>query len=240
MSQFFASGGQSIGASASASVLPMNIQDWFPLGWTVWISWQPPLLIPPQDFMDLSQEGSQVLNSLIITRHPAVPRLILLRFSPCLNEIPPLVLKNALQCDDEAYWMSWVSPPSFPFCTILEMNSWKELSKLKKEKRKKTLNIPNNLPSCLYLNLLVEIWPSPKPVVPLILIIPFIQTPFDSLVHQTSPLFLWLLPVFPWLLPFCLQLFSKRSSHHSPLFPLSFCHLLVTSWLTCCLLPSLS
>ena len=32
MSQFFASGGQSIGVSASASVLPMNIQDWFPLG----------------------------------------------------------------------------------------------------------------------------------------------------------------------------------------------------------------
>ena len=38
--QFFASGGQSIGASASASVLPMNIQDWFPLGWTGWISLQ--------------------------------------------------------------------------------------------------------------------------------------------------------------------------------------------------------
>ena len=37
-SQFFASGGQSIGVSASASVLPMNIQDWFPLGWTGWIS----------------------------------------------------------------------------------------------------------------------------------------------------------------------------------------------------------
>ena len=33
-SQFFASGGQSIGASVSASVLPMNIQDWFPLGYT--------------------------------------------------------------------------------------------------------------------------------------------------------------------------------------------------------------
>ena len=32
MSQFFASGGQSIGASASSSVLPINIQDWFPLG----------------------------------------------------------------------------------------------------------------------------------------------------------------------------------------------------------------
>ena len=38
MSQFFASGGQRIGASALASVLPMNIQDWFPLGWTGWIS----------------------------------------------------------------------------------------------------------------------------------------------------------------------------------------------------------
>ena len=40
MSQFFASGGQSIGVSTSTSVLPMNTQDWFPLGWTGWISWQ--------------------------------------------------------------------------------------------------------------------------------------------------------------------------------------------------------
>ena len=40
MSRFFASGGQSIGVSASASVLPMNIQDWFPLGLTGWISLQ--------------------------------------------------------------------------------------------------------------------------------------------------------------------------------------------------------
>ena len=37
--QFFASGGQSI--RASASFLPMNIQDWFPLGWTGWISLSP-------------------------------------------------------------------------------------------------------------------------------------------------------------------------------------------------------
>ena len=42
MSQFFASGGQSIGASASASVLPVNIQDSFPLGWTGFI---PPWLL---------------------------------------------------------------------------------------------------------------------------------------------------------------------------------------------------
>ena len=38
VSQLFAWGGQSTGVSASASVLPMNTQDWFPLGWTGWIS----------------------------------------------------------------------------------------------------------------------------------------------------------------------------------------------------------
>ena len=38
MSHFFTSGGQSIGVSASALVLSMNIQDWFPLVWTGWIS----------------------------------------------------------------------------------------------------------------------------------------------------------------------------------------------------------
>ena len=40
VSQLFTSGGQSIGVSASASVLPMNTQDWTPLGWTGWISLQ--------------------------------------------------------------------------------------------------------------------------------------------------------------------------------------------------------
>ena len=38
MSQFLISGGPNIGVSTSTSVLPMNIQDWFPLGWTSWIS----------------------------------------------------------------------------------------------------------------------------------------------------------------------------------------------------------
>ena len=40
MSRLFASGGQRIGVSASKSVLPMNTQDWSPLGWTGWISLQ--------------------------------------------------------------------------------------------------------------------------------------------------------------------------------------------------------
>ena len=41
MSQFFVSGGQSIGVSATASILSRNPQDWFPLGWTGWISLKP-------------------------------------------------------------------------------------------------------------------------------------------------------------------------------------------------------
>ena len=56
MSRLLASGGQSIGASASASVLPMNIQDWFPLGWTGWISLQ-------------SKGLSRVLSNSTIQRH---------------------------------------------------------------------------------------------------------------------------------------------------------------------------
>ena len=44
-SEFFTSGGQSIGVSTSASVLPVNIQDWFPLGWAGWnIPWNVPLV----------------------------------------------------------------------------------------------------------------------------------------------------------------------------------------------------
>ena len=54
--QFFASGGQSIGASASASVLPMNIQDLFPLGWTGWISLQ-------------SKGLSRVLSNTTVQKH---------------------------------------------------------------------------------------------------------------------------------------------------------------------------
>ena len=56
MSQFFASGGQSVGVSASASVLPVNIQDWFPLGWTGWTSLQ-------------SKRLSRVFSNTTVERH---------------------------------------------------------------------------------------------------------------------------------------------------------------------------
>ena len=57
MSQFFAWGGQSIGVSASASVLPMNTQEWSPLGWTGWTSLQSKVL-------------SRVFSSTTVQKHP--------------------------------------------------------------------------------------------------------------------------------------------------------------------------
>ena len=57
MSQFFTSRGQSIGFSSSASVLPINIQDWFPLGWTGWISFK-------------SKGLSRVCSNTTVQKHP--------------------------------------------------------------------------------------------------------------------------------------------------------------------------
>ena len=56
MSQLFAAGGQSIGVSASTSVLAMNTQDWSPLGWTAWISLQ-------------SKGLSRVLSNTTVQKH---------------------------------------------------------------------------------------------------------------------------------------------------------------------------
>ena len=56
ISQLFTSGGQSIGVSASASVLPVNNQDWYPLGWTDWISF-------------LSKGLSRVFSNTTVQKH---------------------------------------------------------------------------------------------------------------------------------------------------------------------------
>ena len=62
-SRLFTSGGQSIGASASASVLPMNIQDWFPLGWTGWITLQSKGL--SRVFSNTTIQKNQFFSSLL-------------------------------------------------------------------------------------------------------------------------------------------------------------------------------
>ena len=61
ISQFFASGGQSIGISASASVLPKNIQDWFSLGWIGWIFLQSKGL--PRIFYNTTVQKHQFFNT---------------------------------------------------------------------------------------------------------------------------------------------------------------------------------
>ena len=71
-SQFFTSGGQSIGVSASTSVLPMNIQDWFPLGWTGLISLQ-------------SKGLSRVFSSTTVQKHQFFGAQLL--YSPTLTSI---------------------------------------------------------------------------------------------------------------------------------------------------------
>ena len=72
MSQFFTLGGQSIGVSASTSVLPMNIQDWFPLEWTGWISLQ-------------SKGLSRVFSNTTVQKHQFFSAQ--LSFNPTLTSI---------------------------------------------------------------------------------------------------------------------------------------------------------
>ena len=64
MSQLFASGGQSMGVSASTSVLPMNTQDWTHLGWTGWIFLQSKGLSRPSPTPQFKSINSSVLSFL--------------------------------------------------------------------------------------------------------------------------------------------------------------------------------
>ena len=72
MSQLFASGGQDIGVAASTSVLPMNTQDWSPLGWTDWISLQ-------------SKGLSRVFSNTTVQKHHSLALSFL--HSPTLTSI---------------------------------------------------------------------------------------------------------------------------------------------------------
>ena len=72
MSQFLATGGQSIGVSALASVLPMNIQDWFPLEGTGWISLQ-------------SKGLSRVFSNTTVQKHHSL--MLSFLYSPTLTSI---------------------------------------------------------------------------------------------------------------------------------------------------------
>ena len=88
-SQFCTSGGQSIGASASASVLPMNIQDWFPLEWTGWISLQ-------------SKGLSRVFSNTTVQKLPSSALSFL--YSPTLT-LRPNILRDF--CKKDHYTLGW-------------------------------------------------------------------------------------------------------------------------------------
>ena len=85
MSQIFAWGGQSIGVLASTSVLPMNTQDWFPLGWTGWISLQ-------------SKELSRVFSNTTVQKHQLIllcSALFIVQLShPCMTTGKTIVLTS--------------------------------------------------------------------------------------------------------------------------------------------------
>ena len=73
MSQLFTWGGQSIGVSASVSVLPMNTQDWSPLGWTGWISLQlrdSQESSPTPQFKSINSSALSFLHSPTLTSIP--------------------------------------------------------------------------------------------------------------------------------------------------------------------------
>ena len=95
MSQFFVWGGQSIGVSASASVLPMNIEDWFPLGFTGLISLQSKGL---KSFLQHHSSKASILQhsafSIVQLLHPYMTtgKTIALTTWTCVGKVMSLLL----------------------------------------------------------------------------------------------------------------------------------------------------
>ena len=121
VSQFFASGGQRFGVSASASVLPMNIEDWFPLGWTGWISFwtrdsqessptpqfKTSILWCSAFFIDqLSHPYMTTGKAIALTRWTFVGKEMSLLF----NMLSRLVI--AFLSRSKSLLISWLQPPS--------------------------------------------------------------------------------------------------------------------------------
>ena len=120
MSQFFTSGGQSIGVSASTSVLPMNTQDWSPLGWTGWISLKSKGLYPLQHhsskasilwcsaffIVQLSHPYMTTGKTKALTRQTFVDKVMSLLF----NMLSRLVITFLPR--SKCLLISWLQPPS--------------------------------------------------------------------------------------------------------------------------------
>ena len=127
MSQFFASGGQSIRVSVSASVLPKNIQDWFPWGWTGWISLQSrglssllqhhsskaSILWCSAFFMvQLSHPYMSTGKTIALTRQPFVSKVMSLLFN-MMSRLVTVFLQRSVRL-----LIPWMQSPS---AVILEL-----------------------------------------------------------------------------------------------------------------------
>ena len=121
MSQFFSSGGQSIGVSASASVLPINTQDWSPLGWTGWLSLQSKGL--SRVFSNIISKASVLQRSalfMVQLSHPymttgktitlAIWNFVCKVMSLLFNMLSRLVI--AFLTRSKCFLISWIQSPS--------------------------------------------------------------------------------------------------------------------------------
>ena len=129
-SQFFTSGGQSIGASASASVLPVKIREWFLLGWTGWISWQSKTLqsLLHQGGTEAGWSGRRgsgggvvgglrSVSSLAQSCPTLPPHGRLLTRPPCPSPSPGACSNS---CPSSRWFHSTISSSVIPFCSCLQ------------------------------------------------------------------------------------------------------------------------
>ena len=106
-SQFFSSGGESTGASTSASVLPVNIQDWFPLGWNGWISF-------------LSKGHSRVFQNTTVQKHQFFGTQLLLYSNSTSIQAATAAAAKLLQSCLTLWNPIDSSPPGSPVPGILQ------------------------------------------------------------------------------------------------------------------------
>ena len=139
VSQFFTSGGQSIGASASPSVLPINIQDWFPLGWTGLISLQTKGLsrvfsnttVQKHQFFgaQLSLWSNSHIHTWLLEKLLALTQLFATRWTVAC-QVPP-----SMGFSSQAYWsgLPFPSPGDLPDLGIKPRSSELQADSLSSE-----------------------------------------------------------------------------------------------------------
>ena len=134
MSQFFTSGGQSTGVSASTSILPMNTQDWSPLGWTGWISLQSKGLsrvfsnttVQKHQFFDaqLSSLSNSYIHTWLLETRALTRQTFADKVMSLLFNLLSRLVKTFLP-QSKSLLISWLQSP---FAVILEPKKIKSLT----------------------------------------------------------------------------------------------------------------